>query len=408
MIKNKLKIIGLDVSSKAISNEKKDLILSSDILAGGKRHLDLFKEYTGTKLPITGHISNLLSGIKDYMAEGLNIVVLASGDPLLFGIGNTIIKEFGLDSVDVYPGISSVQAALSRLGIETNNVLTINRHSDNKDPLSGIAYYDVSVILTSEINTPSDIIRELTDRFPWASGWIGHICECMGTDDEHVRSGNLDKLSSISFFKTPNLLVIQNPYPIKPYSGSPCFGKQDIEYEHDSNMITHPEVRAVTLSKLKLTKSEVMWDIGAGSGSVGIEAALLNPLLKVYCIDKNEQRMARVINNKETHNAYNVVPVIGNAIDVCPSLPLPDRIFFGGGGKDLYALLSFGRQALRKNGVMVINTVTLEAFEAARSFCMSEANEYDFVEINVSRQHSLAGYHILKPENPVSIFTVNK
>lgn len=405
---NKIKIIGLDTGTAPISPEKIKIILSSDVLVGGRRHLDLFKQYKGIILSVTGHISALLDDIKGHHESGANIAVLASGDPLLFGIGNTLVKHFGINAVEIHPGISAVQASLSGLGLKTDNVFIINRHAGTGKSMDNILYHAVSVILTSDRFTPSAAISEITDSFPYASEWTGHICECLGTNQEKVKSGNLHELSDTENIQMPNLVVIENPDPIGDKCGSAYFGRDDSMFDHDANMITHPEVRAVTLSKLVPGKGKVMWDIGAGSGSVGIEASLLAPLMKVYCIEKNNERIERVINNKEKHNAKNLIPVHGNAIEVCPSLPEPDRVFFGGGGNDLYALLTFSYKALKESGIMVINTVTLEAFETARSFCMSESGEFDLIELQVSRQHSFAGYHMLKPDNPVSIFTVKK
>lgn len=407
MGKSKIKIIGIDACTQVSSISKDNFINSSDVLVGGNRHLDSFGGFKGIKLPITHDIPGLIENIRQYMKNDLSISVLASGDPLMFGIGNTLIREFGIDSVEVYPGISSVQAVLSRLGLGTDNVLIINSHAGINDFFDKIPYYDISVVLTSEKVTPADVIRDLKERFPWSSGWTGHICECIGMHDEHIISDRLDKFATFNLFKTPNLLIIQNPDPLS-CSQACIFGRPDDEFAHDAGMITHPEIRAVTLSKLKLNNNGVMWDIGAGSGSVGIEAALLAPLLKVCCIEKNMERMERILINREKFNVHNLFPMQGKATEVCPLLPSPDRIFIGGGGDDLYALLSFGFNALREGGIMVINTVTFEAIEAAKSFCMSETRDFDLIQIQVSRQHAFSKYHMFKPDNPVSIFTVKK
>ncbi|MGD9160042.1 MAG: precorrin-6y C5,15-methyltransferase (decarboxylating) subunit CbiE, partial [Desulfobacteraceae bacterium] len=191
MNKNKIKIIGLDASTREISAEKRSLIYSSDVLAGGKRHLDLFVDFKSTKIPITHDIPGLINDIKQHLEKGLTISVLASGDPLLFGIGNRLIKEFGIDSIEIYPGISAVQTALSKLGLKTDNTLVINRHASRKESLEKICYHNVSVIFTSGSHTPADVINELTDRYPWSCGWRGHICECIGMGDEKISSGNL-------------------------------------------------------------------------------------------------------------------------------------------------------------------------------------------------------------------------
>ncbi|MBN1904206.1 MAG: precorrin-6y C5,15-methyltransferase (decarboxylating) subunit CbiE [Deltaproteobacteria bacterium] len=407
MNKMKIKIIGIDTSASKIDSEKEKIIFSSEVLAGGKRYLDLFPDFDGIKLTITGDIPGLIKDIKQHMDAGRSISVLASGDPLLFGIANTLIAEFGVKNVEVYPGISAVQTALSRLGLKSDNVLVINRHSSHDAPIDKIFYHSISVILTSEKETPSDIIREILEYFPCSPAWQGHICENLGMEKERIISGNLYELSQIKTYNAPHLLVLVNPYPYS-YPQRPILGRPDEEFEHDAGMITHPEIRAITLSKLMLNRHGVMWDIGAGSGSVGIEAALLAPLLKVYCIEKNKARMEGILINKEKFNVQNLFTMHGKATEICPSLPMPDRIFFGGGGDDLYALLSFGFNALKKDGIMVINTVTLESFEHARRFCASEAKEFELIQLQVSRQHAFSEYHMLKSDNPVSIFTVKK
>jgi precorrin-6Y C5,15-methyltransferase (decarboxylating) len=118
-------------------------------------------------------------------------------------------------------------------------------------------------------------------------------------------------------------------------------------------MITHSEVRAVTLSKLMLKRHGVMWDIGAGSGSVGIGSCASCPIIKGILHEKNKGRMEGILINKERFNVRNLFTMQGKAAKICPLLPMPDRIFFGGGGDDLYALLSFGFNALKKDGIMV-------------------------------------------------------
>jgi len=405
--RKKLKIIGIDASNREITDDKKQVIYSSDVIAGGKRHLDLFSDYNGIKLTITNDINGLISKIKKYMDKGLSISVIASGDPMLFGIGNSLVSEFGIQNVKIYPGVSAVQAALSRLGLKSDNVPVINRHSSHDAPIDRIFYNSVSVILTSEKQTPGDIIKELLAFFPCSAKWQGHICENLGMEKEQIKSGNLYELSQIKTYNAPHLLVIINPDPYS-YPQATLFGRPDKEFEHDAGMITHPEIRAVTLSKLKLNNNGVMWDIGAGSGSVGIEAALLAPLLKVYCIEKNSARMEGILINRDKFNLRNLFPMQSEAAKICPSLPTPDRIFFGGGGDDLYALLTLGFKALREEGIMVINTVTLEAFENARRFCITKEIDFELIQIQVSRQHPFSGHHMLKPDNPVSIFTVKK
>lgn len=406
--KEKIHVIGLDVTGEPLSSEKRRYIEKADVLIGGKRQLEQASFFKGKTISITGDIDSLIDEIKSCIKKKLCVAVLATGDPLLFGIGNTLIQHFGVDAIEIHPGISAAQAALSRLGLKTDEAVIISRHGTHTDDLARLLNHPTGVILTSNKHSPYEIIQELITRYPQTKKWTGHVCQCLGMETETIQSGQLEQLCSIKTFRATNILVVQNPDPVSSIYVSAKFGLPDDAYEHDANMITHPEVRAVTLSKLKLGNAEILWDVGAGSGSVGIEAALINPYLKVFCIEKNTERVESITANATKHRVNNVFTIEGHALEECLALPAPDRVFIGGGGEDLPDLLTLCYKRLSKEGIMVVNTVTIESFEIVCNFFRQINKEIECISIQISRLHSFAKYHTLKPENPITLFGIKK
>ncbi|MDY6824599.1 MAG: precorrin-6y C5,15-methyltransferase (decarboxylating) subunit CbiE [Thermodesulfobacteriota bacterium] len=404
----KIDIVGMDVTGEPLSEGKRRLIHNADVVIGGRNHLSSVSFFQGRTVCLSGDLSSLITDIEHYRKENMRIVVLASGDPLMFGIGNTLINHFGIAAVVIHPGISAVQAALSRLGLKPQDTVVLSRHGTHDDDLRRLIHYRTGVILTSHGQSPGEVIREMVETIPQAGKWQGYVCQCLGMPEETIASGMLQQICAADAFLTPNLLVVENPHPVIPLLASSDFGRPDDAYVHEGGLITHPEVRAVTFSKLRPGHGEILWDVGAGSGAVGIEAAHMNPYLTVYAIEKNEKRCGHIRANMQRHNVNNLSVVRGEALAVCPSLPNPDRVFIGGGGEQLADLLELCYERLSENGVMVINTVTVEAFETVRHFLKRIRKASDVIALQISRQQELAKYHVFKPDNPITIFDIRK
>ena len=175
-------------------------------------------------------------------------------------------------------------------------------------------------------------------------------------------------------------------------------GLPDETYEHHRNMITHPEIRAVVLSKLKLTPG-VLWDLGAGSGSVGIEAAGLCPELQVFSIEKDPGRVEQIEANVAREGLSNIRVLSGRAEELIGDLPVPDRIFVGGGGRDL---LERAFERLAPGGILVMTGVMLETI-ALMSRSLPDFRR-EFLTLQVSRSEEiLPGGSMLRAENPITI-----
>jgi len=192
-------------------------------------------------------------------------------------------------------------------------------------------------------------------------------------------------------------MVIVNEAP------EPSLGLIDDLLRHEKGMITKGEVRAVTLAKLQMVPNAILWDVGASSGSVAIEAVRLTEGAKAYAVEKVSKRLALLKKNIATYAPGQVVPVAGEAPEVLRDLPDPDRVFVGGGGKNLPAILRTVATRLKKRGRIVVNTVTLESLGEARAVLAAKKFSIEVISLQVSRGKELSGRTMLKAENPVFI-----
>jgi len=399
-------VLGLPVTGASLPPEHERLVTEADLLVGGTRHLRRFPGFQGEKVPIRGDIEEILNAIGEAQAAGKGVVVLATGDPLWFGIGTTLLRRFGKEAVTIIPAVASPQVALARLGLSMDKAVVLSRHKESKASLELLSHFPVGVILTSGEDGPSRIAEDLARKIRGAEKWESSVCQCLGTPEERIDTAPLSRLIGQTY-RVPNLLVVRNPEPVDP-AATADFGRPDDAFAHQKGLITHPEVRAVVLSKLRLARARVMWDVGAGSGAVGIEAACLNPGLSVHAVEKNPERIKQIAANRETFRVRNLSLHAGNMIEILPALPPPDRVFIGGGGKDLSDFLPSLYEALVPGGIVVATTITLESFEILSRFLQERSPDAEVLQLQVTRMTPLAGYHKMTPDNPITLFTFRK
>jgi precorrin-6Y C5,15-methyltransferase (decarboxylating) len=172
---------------------------------------------------------------------------------------------------------------------------------------------------------------------------------------------------------------------------------------HQAGLITKSEVRAVSLSKLQLLPNHVLWDLGAGSGAVSIEASFLLKKGRIYAIEKNSQRIEQIKQNKRRFKVKNlniVQSVLPQGLD---DLPAPDRVFIGGGGKELSSIIKTAAAALKSNGIIVINTVLIPSLEIAKKTLSQLGFETDIIQIQINRGSNMPWGERLEAQNPVWI-----
>ncbi|CAG34950.1 bifunctional cobalt-precorrin-7 (C(5))-methyltransferase/cobalt-precorrin-6B (C(15))-methyltransferase [Desulfotalea psychrophila] len=351
---NKIHVIGVGADLAELQNLAPTL-KNIQLFVASPKHHPLLAGY-GVKCRAITPLDECLEEIRATEGE---VAVLASGDPLFYGIGASLLRHFGEEDLLFYPGLSSIQRACALFKIPWHDAQLISLHGREANHIPGmILPHRKSLILTDGRNSPNSIAREilnyllliedkeLTKRIELRVG------ENLGTEEEWLFTGSLQEAAETSFAPLNVLCVL-----IAEQKKLPSLGLIEEEICHSRGLITKNEVRAASLHRLQLPTSGVLWDIGAGSGSVSIEAARLSPGLTIYSVEHKEEEIANIKANIRKFATYNVIPILGRAAALMEKLPLPDRIFVGGSGGELGKIIETAKERLPVEGRIVINAV---------------------------------------------------
>jgi precorrin-6Y C5,15-methyltransferase (decarboxylating) len=227
------------------------------------------------------------------------------------------------------------------------------------------------------------------------------VFERLGSGEEAFDWYPLE-LAATRDFSEPNLVILK-PAPAENETDSLELGMPDGAYLHERGLITKSEVRAVTLAKLRLGPGMTLWDLGAGSGAVGIEASVLLGNGRVVAVEKNTARVGYIQRNARKYNVWNLDVLQAELPDGLRALPEPDRIFIGGGGRDLAAIVQKAARRLKPGGRLVANTVLLDNLAPAVAAMEAAQMVVEVVQLQVNRSQQMPWSRRLEAENPVWI-----
>ncbi len=347
------------------------------------------------------YLPEKVRGVLDGHPSVRRAAVVFRGDTGFFSGAAGMMKEFEGENVKMIPGLSSLSLFAARLGVSWDGASWLSLHGRDGNLISAVNRSKKLFVLTGGQNTPAAVCEKLVKYgFGELSVAVG---ERLSYPDEKITKG-----AARSFCKTDtdplSLVYIENPDAAEDVRA----GIDDGEFERGDVPMTKSEVRAVSVSKLSLSADSVIWDIGAGTGSVSVECALAAYKGMVYAVEKEADAFELIEKNKLKFKADNIVVVSGKAPEALAGLPAPTHAFIGGSGGCLRGILDV---LLEKNpGVrIVVNTVTLES--QAEAF--SCAKEYGFdtfeaVTLNVSRSKTAGPYHLMSAQNPVTVFLMQK
>ena len=405
-----VQIIGMGMGPLDLTPRHREVIAQAEVLVAGRRLLDHFPQSSAEKIVVTRNIAGLVDMIRRRMVRR-RVVVLASGDPLFFGIGATLVRELGPERVQIYPNITSVAAAFARIKVPWSAVRIISCHGRDAraEIRRGLGQGHTLALLTDPGHTPDRIAAQLLEEgFSQAKLCI---LERLGTADEQIRWMAPHQAAG-SAFADPNLVVVEPPAGAQPGEEPPSslhLGMADEAFCHERGMITKSEVRAVSLGKLRLRAGLTLWDLGAGSGSVGIEASLLLGAGRIAAVEKEPQRAAQIEANAARFGVTTLRVYAGRMPGVLEQLPDPDRVFIGGGGKDLAAILAHCIRRLPPGGILVANVVVLQHLAAVLDCCEALGLGSEVVQLQAQRGRLLPGVGTrLESLSPVWIIKIEK
>ncbi|HFE39172.1 MAG TPA: precorrin-6y C5,15-methyltransferase (decarboxylating) subunit CbiE [Gammaproteobacteria bacterium] len=417
-------IIGvLDSGVRGLCAEALQRIRLADVVIGARRTLLLFKgelSPTAQQQDIAEGLSRVPQWVRDAQAKDMNVVVLATGDPMCHGIGRYLINKLGSELCEVMPNVSTLQLAFSRLGLAWQEAAICSVHSKdagewsmNADSehglypiLNTVRSSSLVAVFTSPENSPDRIARMLI-RAGLGETFKLSVAEALLTDNENIiRDLSLSDAAARSF-AYPNIVILQR-HASQPVT---LFGLADesfVQRKPDKGLITKREVRAVSLARLQLRIDSIVWDIGAGSGSVGLEAARLCRKGYVYAIEKNHADFIIAQKNRQKMAVTNYRVQHGKAPDLLADWPDPDAVFFGGSGGELAELIELCLSRMKPQGELVMNFVTLENLALATQTLDALNAQWDVTQLQASRSQPILHMHRMQAENPVWIVCANQ
>lgn len=339
-----------------------------------------------------------------------DVALLATGDPLFFGIGRLLTQQFAPEQLVFHPHLSCVQLACSRLQLPWQSATIISIHGRSLDPPIAALKQGKSpiAILTDPKNSPASIAALLT-QLQLPTPYRLSVCCQLGSKEESIQTFSPDQLPELSDrkFPSPNVVVLQRTDPAEfDPKLLPQVGIRDsyfLTFSDRPGLITKQEIRTLSLSLLQLPTHGVFWDVGAGTGSIAVEIARLVPQGQVFAIEKDAAGIELITANAQRFLTPNLQAIAGMAPEALTSLPSPDRIFIGGGGPCLLKILKACTSRLNPNGLIVGNFATIERCNAAQSYLKSVNFDVQMLQINLSRSVAIAQSTRFSPLNPVTL-----
>jgi len=400
-------VIGIGPDGSDLSREALEHIARAQLLAGGRRNLDCFLDWQGERLEIDADLPRVIARLKEFSGQG-RCVVLASGDPLFFGIGRVLLENFPRESLMFLPHVSSVQIAFARLKMPWDDARVMSLHGRPMDLLRPALVEGRAKIalLTDAKNHPAAIARFLLDEGfgDTYQIWVG---ENLSSPAERCTLWSPGEIEN-ERFSPLNVVVLIRTAKTLSSGHAPLLGLPDDLLTHRDGQITRWEVRLIALGLLELQPGNVLWDIGAGSGSLSIEAARLCPSLSAWAIEKNTEACRHIRENLGKLAIANVRVVHGEAPAALAELPAPAAVFIGGNGGRLTDILETAMDRLQAGGRLVMNCVALDSLTMAWNWFGERHLTPAVTSVQLARSRPLGSLSCLEPEKPIFILRVKR
>ncbi len=405
MDSSKIYIIGIgDDGLEGLTRQALEKILNAEVIVGTQPHLDKVPNFQGQKIAIGGSMEPLVQAVQENHDK--RIVLFTSGDPLFYGVARYLCTRLGKERFEVIPHVSSMQLAFARVKESWDEAYLTNLASQSLDrAVEKIRSAEKVGIFTSENYSPPHIAGYLLQR--GLDYFTAYVCENLGSPDERVTRGTLAEIAKLSFSQLNVMVLIRTPgVPDRAIGleGRRLFGNPDelfLQSKPKRGLLTSSEVRVIAIAEMQLSQDSLVWDVGAGSGSVAIEAAQIASNGMVYGIEMDAEDYNLLVENAKRFNVSNLVPVLGQAPQAWQALPDPDAIFVGGTGRAVCDLVRDAWHRLRPNGSLVASISSLEHVAAVQTMLQDELQaEPEVRMIQISRSYYRLGRSPLESSNP--------
>ena len=406
-------IVGIgDDGLGGLTDAARRILAGADLLLGAPAMLRLVAELPARKEPLDADMPTALRQVREALATA-KPVLISGGDPLFYGVARYLCDRLGKDQFEVVPNVSSMQLAFARVKESWEDAYLSNLAGRSIEAIvDRIRTAEKVGLFSSDEHPPSKLAKALLER--GIDYFRAYVCENLGSPDERVTQAELDELVGMEFDSLNVLILVRKPN--RPDRASRAsrhrlFGNADDAFAQTlpkRGLTTHAEVRAIALAQLDVRPQSIVWDIGAGSGSVAIEAAQLAHEGMVYAIEPEPADLALIQTNAEDFGVPNVRIIAGRAPDVLAGLPEPDAIFVGGTGRHVEEVLRSAYARLASGGRMTVNVATIDGLATAHAVLKGLAGEVHVWNIAVSRGIEQMDRVRFEAMNPTFLLAVAK
>ena len=400
-------VVGMGMDAGALGQSARAALAQAELVIGAPAHLAAFPELAAAKRPYPSPMSGLWDMLR--ADAGRRIALLASGDPLFYGIGSTLLHHLSPEHLVFHPNVSSIQSAFARLGRPWQQAHLVSLHGRPLASLRAVLQANqLYVLLTDRANSPVAIARVLAETgFERSDLWVA---EELGTANERFRHFRAAELANADIEFSPLNVVILETHGLggvlPEFPGIPD-DQFSTGAEPGKGLLSKREVRLTILSLLAPRAGEIGWDVGAGCGGVSVEWARWNPHGEVHAVEYHPERLEHLgINRERFGGVVNLHIVAGHAPEALAELPDPHAAFIGGSSGSLREMLDVVWARLRLGGRLVASAVTEDSRVDLHTFVGDRAA--DWTELSIARGERLAGQRVMRPYLPVLLMRLEK
>ncbi len=407
----KVYIVGIgDDGLDGMTAQARRLLEEADLLVGPDSCAGVLTEALRSRLETAANLEELVERIE--AAGNQRIVLLASGDPLFYGTARYVCGKLGKDRFEVVPHVSSMQLAFARVKESWEDAFLANLAGQSIERvIDRIRTSETAGLFTNEQWPPAAVAKALLEH--GIDAFQAYVCENLGSPDERVTQGSLAEIATESFGPLNVMILVRKPKAPEQagHVGTRMFGNPDecfLQSRPKRGLLTPGEVRALALSELGLGPASIAWDVGAGSGSVGLEAARLARDGKVFAIEMDPDDHTLIQENACRFGVVNLQAVLGRAPDAWADLPDPDAIYVGGSGRDVAMLVENAWERLKAGGRLVTACNSIENLAAVHALLRARSGDAAYWMVNIARGIEQLDRIRFEAINPVFLIAATK
>lgn len=387
---DKIRIIGIgDDGVEGLTSQAREAISSADALVGSSFLLNKVNIGPDQRIEAGNDLEALGKRLIE-LAANQKIVMLASGDPLFYGTARFLCDSLGKEHFEVVPHVSSMQLAFARVMESWDDAYLTNLATQPLDRVVERVRTSERVgLFTTEQITPSVVAESLLDRR--IDYFSAYVCENLGSPDECVTKGELNSIRGQSFSPLNVMVLVRRTGAAdrpQKLEGHRLFGNPDdrfLQSKPKRGLLTPMEVRCIALAEMDLGPTSIVWDVGAGSGSLAIEAAQISAGGQVFAIEMDAEDFGLMSDNANRFDSATLVPVHGMAPEALTDLPDPDVIFVGGTGRSVADLVDQIFDRLKPGGRFVVNIASPDNLVGVQDAIRKRDVEPTVRMVNVAR-----------------------